>query len=234
MTLKAASVPRAWRNVRGKGSFRSLRMAAVGRLRKVADIANRPGAADRLGSFISMRPDIECVRVALPSAIECTRGRGDLRYLKGDRNMSTHNRSLRAVAALEAAKGILVLIGAGAAAWILHGRPEEAIEAVVRHFHMNPARDHPRIFLKSLADFESAHALALSAGAVVYALIRFVEAYGLWHGRNWAWGFGILSAAIYVPFELIELTRDLTWASCVVLTLNVVIVVVLWQHRPST
>ena len=140
-------------------------------------------------------------------------------------------RGLRAVAVLEAAKGVLVLVAAGAGAWFLHGGAQDVAESIGRHFHMNPAHDHPRIFLQWLRDFGSMHAFALSAGAIVYALVRFVEAYGLWHARGWAWGFGILSAAIYIPFELVELARHLTWVSLLVLIANILVIVVLWHNR---
>jgi uncharacterized membrane protein (DUF2068 family) len=147
--------------------------------------------------------------------------------------MSRAGNGLRAVAILEAAKGVLVLIAAGAVAWLLHGRVQEGVEVLVRHFHMNPARNHPRVF-QSMLDFGGAHAVALTVGAMLYAAIRFIEAYGLWRARRWAWGFGVLSAALYLPFELVELTRHISWAGLVVLVANVLIVFVLWHNRRNT
>ena len=143
------------------------------------------------------------------------------------------SRELRIVAAIEAIKGVLVLIAAGLFFRLLHADVQRVSESVVRHFHLDPARHNPGIFMAAVADFGSAHKLALTVGALAYAGIRFAEAYGLWHGRSWAWGFGIISATLYIPFELIELTRGVTWPGVTVLAFNVAIVLVLWRARGS-
>jgi uncharacterized membrane protein (DUF2068 family) len=147
--------------------------------------------------------------------------------------MSSRSTSLRAVAAFEAVKGVLVLVAAGILGHLLNAASQGAAEDLVRHFHMDPARHHPQIFLDTIVNFGSAHRLALSLGALLYGSIRLVEAYGLWHGRNWAWGFGIMSAALYVPFELTELSRHVSWAGVVVFVVNLGIVAVLWVNRKA-
>jgi uncharacterized membrane protein (DUF2068 family) len=79
----------------------------------------------------------------------------------------------------------------------------------------------------------NAHLVALSLGAIAYASVRFAEAWGLWHGKAWAWGFGIMSAGLYIPFELAELTRHVTWSALLVTAANVAIIVLLWRARKS-
>jgi uncharacterized membrane protein (DUF2068 family) len=142
-------------------------------------------------------------------------------------------RELRIVAAIEAIKGALVLIAAGILLRLLHADLQNAAEAIVRHFHLNPARHHPGVFVATVVDFGNAHKLALSFGALAYAAVRFVEAYGLWRARSWAWGFGIISAALYLPFELAELTQRVSWPAMTVLLLNVAVVLMLWRARSS-
>jgi uncharacterized membrane protein (DUF2068 family) len=144
---------------------------------------------------------------------------------------ASKSRELKIVAAVEAVKGLLVLIAAGLFFHLLHGDLQSASEAIVRHFHLNPARHYPGVFVSTVADFGNAHKIALSAGALLYASVRFVEAYGLWLGRSWAWGFGIITGAMYIPFELIELTQRLSWPALTVLVLNVAVVVMLWNAR---
>ena len=119
--------------------------------------------------------------------------------------MTKSHASLRAVAAIEFTKGVLVLIAAGLLVRFIDSNAQTLVEALVMRFHLNPARHDPQIFASTLRDFADAHKIVLSAGAVCYSLVRFIEAYGLWHARAWAWGFGILSAALYIPFELLEL-----------------------------
>jgi uncharacterized membrane protein (DUF2068 family) len=145
--------------------------------------------------------------------------------------MATSLAGLRAVAVFEAAKGLAVLAAAGIFVNWLHGDAQAAVEELVRHFHLNPARHDPRVFVATFVDFANAHLLALSLGAFVYAGIRFAEAYGLWRGQNWAWGFGIISAGLYIPFELVEISRHVTWGGLTVLAANVLILIVLWAGR---
>ncbi len=146
-------------------------------------------------------------------------------------SVSNELKTLRTVSVFEAAKGVLVLVAAGALASFLRGNVQASAEALVRHFHLNPARHYPRVFAETALNFGNAHLIALSAGALAYAAVRFIEAYGLWRGRTWAWGFGILSAALYIPVEVVELTRRLSWPGLIVLTLNIVIVLALWRSR---
>jgi uncharacterized membrane protein (DUF2068 family) len=145
--------------------------------------------------------------------------------------MATGLPGLRTVAVFEAAKGLAVLAAAGLFVRWMHHDVQAAVDELVRHFHMNPARHNPGVFIATLVDYANGHLLALSLGAAMYAGIRFVEAYGLWRGYNWAWGFGIISAALYIPFELVEISRHVTWGGFVVLVVNVLVVIVLWLSR---
>ncbi len=145
--------------------------------------------------------------------------------------MASSLTGFRAVAAFEALKGAMVLVAAGLLHHYLQADAQDIVDTLVRHFHLNPARHYPGIFLQSAVNLANAHSLALSLGAITYAGIRFAEAYGLWLGRSWAWGFGIISAGLYIPFELVELAKQVTWAGLVVLVTNILILIVLWQGR---
>ena len=48
----------------------------------------------------------------------------------------------------------------------------------------------------------------LAAAATAYALVRGVEAYGLWFERRWAEWFALVSAGLYVPVEIFELWHE--------------------------
>jgi hypothetical protein len=45
---------------------------------------------------------------------------------------------------------------------------------------------------------------------LLYASIRFVEAYGLWHELAWSEWFGAISGSIYLPIEVYELVLGIT------------------------
>ncbi|WON72477.1 DUF2127 domain-containing protein [Nitrosospira sp. Is2] len=50
----------------------------------------------------------------------------------------------------------------------------------------------------------------VAVGAGLYVLIRFIEAYSLWHYKKWALWVSAASGAIYIPFQLLELCEHVT------------------------
>lgn len=60
--------------------------------------------------------------------------------------------------------------------------------------------------------------------ALVYAGVRWIEAYGLWLGKRWAEWFAVASGGIYVPAEVYEIVREVTWTKILLLIVNVCIV----------
>ena len=139
-------------------------------------------------------------------------------------NEETRRRGLRVVALFEGAKGGLVLItGLGFLAFI-HRDLHNAAEEVVRHFHLNPAHHYPRIFLDAAARVNDTRLWLLALSAFLYAVVRFIEAFGLWHRKRWAAWFGVLSGGIYIPVELFEVAHGLSWAKLTILTVNLAIV----------
>jgi uncharacterized membrane protein (DUF2068 family) len=144
---------------------------------------------------------------------------------------------VRVVAVVEATKGLLVL-AAGAGLFSLVHRDVQAIaEHIVEVFHLNPASRTPRIFLDLAADLTSSRLQLLALGATAYASLHLVEAYGLWRARRWGEWLTVVAGGIYIPFELYELWRRVTWPKLGLLAVNIAIVVylarVLWSSRRS-
>ena len=75
----------------------------------------------------------------------------------------------------------------------------------------------------------------MALSALLYSMVRFVEAYGLWMQRSWAEWFALLSGGMYVPIELFEVIDKITWPRVTVLCVNVGIVAylayVMYQAR---
>jgi uncharacterized membrane protein (DUF2068 family) len=135
--------------------------------------------------------------------------------------------ALRTVALLEAAKGTVVLLaGAGALSFIHHDAQHFA-ERVVRHLHLDPAADTPRIFLEFASRATDSRLALLAAFALAYSLVRFVEAFGLWRELRWAEWFAAVSGAIYIPFEIFNLFHGHLWLSFSALVINIVVVAVM-------
>jgi uncharacterized membrane protein (DUF2068 family) len=135
-----------------------------------------------------------------------------------------HQGGLRLVAGFEAAKGVLVLVTGFGLLSFIHRDLHLAAEQIVRHLHFNPASHYPSIFIETMARLTDSQLWALSVSAIGYSTVRFVEAYGLWHERPWAEWFGLLSGGIYLPMELFELFRGVTWPKLLILVVNLWIV----------
>ena len=131
---------------------------------------------------------------------------------------------LRVVALFEATKGALVLsVGFGLLAFI-HKDLHLAAEQLVRHIHLNPARHYPQIFIDAANHVTDSRLLAMAVAALLYSVVRFVEAYGLWRQRQWAEWFALLTAGMYIPVEFYENLRGVTWPRATVLIVNAAIV----------
>ena len=143
---------------------------------------------------------------------------------------------VRLVAILEAAKGALVVASGAALLEIAHQGAQRKAEVLVKHLHLNPASHYPRIFVDAAANLTDGRLRLLALGAGVYAMVRFIEAYGLWRGNAWARFFGIATGAIYIPFEIWSLERRVTLIGVCALVINVLVagVLVLWFGRVET
>jgi uncharacterized membrane protein (DUF2068 family) len=135
--------------------------------------------------------------------------------------------ALRTVALIEATKGALVLLAGFGLLSLIHHDVQRFAERLIAHFHLNPAAHYPRIFVQVATQLTDARLLLIAAGASVYSLVRFIEAYGLWYGRRWAEWFAALSGGIYIPFELFELYQRVTWLHVATLALNAMIVAIM-------
>ena len=142
---------------------------------------------------------------------------------------------LRLIAAVEAAKGLLVLIAGFGLLSLAHRDLQHAAERLVAHLHLNPASRTPRIFLELAANATDTQLILLAALAAAYAALRLAEAYGLWRARRWAEWLAAGSGAIYVPFEIYGLLLGFSWLKTSALLLNLAVVAyvsrALWRNR---
>ncbi len=153
--------------------------------------------------------------------------------------MATNARGVRVVAVFEASKGALVVAAGLGLLSLVHHDLQAAAERLVQHSHLNPAHHYPRIFIEAAAHMNDSRLKSLAALAFLYAAVRFVEAYGLWHVRVWAEWFAIISGSVYLPIEAYEMFRRATWTRGAILLINLSIVAYLGnvrfssRHRPG-
>jgi uncharacterized membrane protein (DUF2068 family) len=135
-----------------------------------------------------------------------------------------YDTGLKTAAIFEALKGGAVLVAAIGLVSLVHENAQGVVDEIVRHSHLNPASRYPRVFLDAIHSLNSARLWLLATGALLYASIRFIEAYGLWHERTWAQWFGAISGSIYLPIEIYELLRGVTVVKVVLFVVNLGIV----------
>lgn len=149
--------------------------------------------------------------------------------------MNQTRQALRTIAAFEAFKGLLVLAVASGVLALAHHDLHRLAVHLVAHLHLNPASKYPSIFIAAAQHVQDTRLTLLALGAAAYALLRFVEAYGLLRGAAWAEVLAAVSGGIYLPLEVLELARHPGWLSVGTLLVNVVVVAVavyaLWERR---
>jgi len=110
------------------------------------------------------------------------------------------------LAILAAIGGILVLIG-GLILGILAGAMEEFIESLIVEYGAG--------VIPGIGGFIEALLLAIAAVAVIFGILYFIAAYGLWIGAGWAWWLtiilsilGIIGGILSLPGGIISIIID--------------------------
>ena len=110
---------------------------------------------------------------------------------------------------------------------LVHHDVQAVASHLIRQFHMNPASKIPKIFLALCTQLTDTRLWMLSLIAFADAVLRGIEAVGLWLCRAWAKWLGVISGLIYLPFEIYEICRHMTVLKIVAFIANVLIVVYL-------
>ena len=142
---------------------------------------------------------------------------------------------LKSVAIFEATKGVIVLLAGFGMLSLLHHDLRALAVALVGRLHLNPTRHYASIFIEAASRTTDGRLWFIAIIGFVYALFRFVEAYGLWFCRTWAEWLAVISGGIYLPLEVYELFRRVTWMRISALVANLVVVaaiaLVLWRNK---
>lgn len=133
-------------------------------------------------------------------------------------------RGLRTVALFEGAKGTLVILTGFGLLSFIHKDLHAAAIRLVEHLHFNPAKHYPRIFLDLTDRITDNELWALAIAALIYSIVRFIEAAGLWLGEKWAEWFGVLTGGMYISIEIYEVTRSVSWPKVTLLVGNIGVV----------
>lgn len=139
-----------------------------------------------------------------------------------------NKKGLKPIAIFEAFKGLLALIVGLGVHELSTNNVKQGAEDLLSHLHLNPASHYPSIFISTVSEINSANLIFITWGAALYALVRFVEAYGLWHRFRWTEWLALISGAMYLPFELYEFITKPSLISTGLLAINSAIVIYLY------
>jgi uncharacterized membrane protein (DUF2068 family) len=136
-----------------------------------------------------------------------------------------HQKVLRAVASLELAKGLIVLAAGMSILLIVHRDTGDIADWCLRVLHISPDHHFAQVFLNWADTLTEQKLLAVAGVATVYAILRFVEAYGLWNAKAWAEWIALISGGMYLPFEIYKLFHRVNLFHSGVLIINIAVVV---------
>jgi uncharacterized membrane protein (DUF2068 family) len=86
--------------------------------------------------------------------------------------------------------------------------------------------------LQQVAGLHQHTVLILLVAAIAYAIVEAVEAVGLWRRRRWAEYLTVVATAGLLPFEIAELTKQVTPVRVGALVINLLVVAYLvWAKR---
>jgi len=149
-------------------------------------------------------------------------------------DLRSHVAGLRTVASIEALKGVLAIALTVCVLLLLHKDVEQIAGDMLDALHISPDHAFSQAVMNVAQHMTDHRIWAIAAGALAYALVRFVESYGLWNRRVWAEWFALLSGSLYIPLEVTKALEHPDSIHILVLVINILIVLyMLWVRISS-
>jgi len=140
--------------------------------------------------------------------------------------------TMRGIAVVETVKGLIVVSAGFGALRLIHHNAKQVAIALVTRLHIDPNGREAGLFVELADHLTSTRLWGLATMAMAYAVVRFIEGYGLWVGKRWASWVGVFGGGAYVPIEIYELVRHPSVPKCGVLLFNLAVVAYLVAHLP--
>src|ERR1700681_2112127 len=152
------------------------------------------------------------------------------------KNLIAKHFGLRGIAIFEAGKGLLAIMVGIWLLSLLHKDIQNVAEHLLHFLHkifrLNPDGHLARSIVRGARRVTPGNLHLWIGGTVAYAVIRFVEAVGLWLEKPWAEWFALISGCLYIPIEIYELAHHATPIKWAVFATNLLIVAYLaWLLR---
>jgi uncharacterized membrane protein (DUF2068 family) len=152
------------------------------------------------------------------------------------KNLIVKHFGLRGIALFEAGKGLLAVMLAVWLVSLLHKDVTDVAEHLLHFLHkifrLNPDGHLARAVIRGARRVTPGNLDLWIGGTLLYSIIRFAEATGLWLEKQWAEWFALISGCLYLPIEIYELAHHPTWIKWAIFAINLLIVAYLvWLLR---
>jgi uncharacterized membrane protein (DUF2068 family) len=134
-----------------------------------------------------------------------------------------HNTWLILIAAFKLAQALLfVAIGVGALQ-LLHKDVGDLLARLTDHLRFNPESKFVNFILEKAALLDDRLLRRIGAVVFIYAGLDMVEGIGLYLEKTWAEYLTLAITASFLPWEIFEVIRKLTWVRVSLLTVNALV-----------
>ncbi|MGH9600203.1 MAG: DUF2127 domain-containing protein [Terracidiphilus sp.] len=138
-----------------------------------------------------------------------------------------HNRWLVLIAAYKLLQALLfIAIGAGAR-HMLHRDAADELAMLADHLRFNPESRLVNFVLDKASLLNDPVLRKIGAIAFAYAAVGLAEGIGLYLEKTWGEFLTLAITASFLPWEIFEIFRRLTWVRMGLLTINVLVLLYL-------
>jgi uncharacterized membrane protein (DUF2068 family) len=155
--------------------------------------------------------------------------------LKSSTRHKPHNQWLILIALFKLGQALLfIVIGVGAL-HLLHKDIGDALETLANHLRFNPESRLVNFILEKASLVDDKMLRQISAVFFLYAALDLVEGLGLYLEKIWAEFFTLAITASFLPWEIYEVVRRVTWPRVGLLAINTLVLVYLakliWERQ---
>jgi uncharacterized membrane protein (DUF2068 family) len=141
-----------------------------------------------------------------------------------------HSRWLVVIGVLKLLKALLfILLGVGALR-LLHKDLVDALTRLVIGLRFDPENHFVNLVLEKVALISPHRLREISIAIFCYAALDIIEGTGLALEKAWAEYLTLILTASFLPWEIFEIIRHVTWLKVVLLTVNTAVVIYLVFH----
>jgi len=115
-------------------------------------------------------------------------------------------------------------------AWFEREIPK--LQPLAKQFNYNLDKSPTISHLRSLLHSKHGTLHIVEAFLIGYALLQLAEGIGLWSLKRWGEYVAAVGTSVFLPLEIYELTKEVTWLKVVAFVINLALVVYLvWRKR---